>query len=139
MISLKLLLVSFFWAGLALFIFELVWYHLEKRLDLLSKLPPELLEQTGLGYFISRFVMQFAFLVAVPSTVYSWFYVLLPFYGLRAGIGVAVSLFLLGIVPFAIWILMRIKLPLSYILFQMAGYLLKLILIYGIISYLYIL
>lgn len=139
MISFSLLVACLVWGGLALLIFEIIWYQLEKRLALLKRLPPELIEETGLGYFISKFIMQYSFLVAVPGAVYSWFYVLLPFYGARAGMAVALVLFLLGILPFTIAILLRIKLPLSYILFQLAGYLLKLILIYGVIGYLYIL
>lgn len=139
MISFKLLLACLFWGGLALLIFEIIWYQLERKLTLLKRLPPELVEETGLGYFISKFIMQFSFLVAVPGAVYSWFYVLLPFYGARAGMAVAMALFLLGILPFTIAVLLRVKLPLSYVLFQLAGYLLKLLLVYGIIGYLYIL
>ncbi|MEZ5360635.1 MAG: hypothetical protein R3F48_17615 [Candidatus Zixiibacteriota bacterium] len=139
MISLQLLITSLIWAGGALFIFEVIWYQLEKRLNLLNKLPEELLEETGLGYFISKFIMQFAFIVIVPTAAYSWFYVMIPFYGIRAGMAVALVLFILGIMPFTVAILMRVKLPVSYILFQLAGYLLKLLLIYGIIGYLYIL
>lgn len=139
MIRLNLLITSLIWAGGALFIFELIWYQLEKKLDLLHKIPAELLEETGVGYFISKFIMQFAFIVIVPTAAYSWFYVMLPFYGIRSGMAVALVLFILGIMPFTVSILMRVKLPVSYILFQLAGYLLKLLLIYGIIGYLYIL
>lgn len=139
MISLDLMITSLLWAGGALFIFELIWYLLETRLDLLHKIPAGLLEETGVGYFISKFIMQFAFLVVVPTAAYSWFYVMLPFYGIRAGMAVGLILFILGIMPFTVAILMRVKLPVSYILFQLAGYLLKLLLIYGIIGYLYIL
>jgi len=139
MISFPLLLASLFWAGLALFIFELLWFALEKKLALLKDLPSELLEETGIGFFISKFIMQLAFLVAVPAVAYSWFYVLVPFYGVRAGVGLAVFIFILGLVPFSVSVLMRIKLPLAFVLFQMAGHLLRTIIIYGIIAYLYIL
>jgi len=64
---------------------------------------------------------------------------LVPFYGLQAGIGLAVFIFILGIIPFSVSVLMHVKLPVAFILFQMAGHLLKTILIYGIIAYLYIL
>ena len=139
MISFQLLLTTLFWAGLALLGFEILWYNLENRLSLLKHMPPELLEETGLGYFISKYIMQLAFLVAVPSVAYSWFYVLVPFYGVRAGVGMAVFIFVLGLVPFSVSVLMRIKLPLAFVLFQMAGHLIKTILVYGIIAYIYIL
>ncbi|MCK5127834.1 MAG: hypothetical protein KAR42_16375 [candidate division Zixibacteria bacterium] len=139
MISFQLLLASLLWTGGALLAFELIWYFLEKKLDLLKKLPPGLIEEAGVGYFVSKFVMQFAFLVVVPTAVYSWFYVMVPFYGVRAGIAMALLLFIFGIMPFTVTILMRVKLPVSFILFQLAGYLLKLIMVYGIIGYLYIL
>ena len=139
MISFPLLLACLFWAGLALFVFELFWFILEKKLALLKDLPQELLEETGIGFFISKFIMQLAFLVAVPAVAYSWFYVLVPFYGVRAGVGMAIFIFILGLVPFSVSVLMRIKLPLAFVLFQMAGHLIKMILVYGIIAYLYIL
>ena len=139
MINLSLLLASLFWAGLALLVFELLWFALEKKLALLKDLPRELLEETGIGFFVSKFIMQLAFLVAVPAVAYSWFYVLVPFYGVRAGVSMAVFIFILGLVPFSVSVLMRIKLPLAFVLFQMAGHLLKTIIIYGIIAYLYIL
>jgi len=139
MINQRLLLTALLWAGLALFVFELIWYQIERRLKLLKDMPSQVLEDTGVGFFISRFIMQLAFLVVVPTVAYSWFYVLVPFYGVRAGVAMALFIFILGIVPFAVIVLMRIKLPLSFMLFQMAGYLLKIIIVYGIIAYLYIL
>ena len=137
MISFRLFRACLLWGGVTLFVVELLWYTLEKKLGLLAKLPRELLEEDGCAFFIAKFISQFAFLVVLPAVVYSWFYVMVPFYGYRAGIAAALFLFLLGIVPFSITLLMRVKLPLSYTLFQMAGYLIKLILIYAVIATLY--
>jgi len=139
MISLSLLLACLLWAGLALLVFELIWYVLEKKLKLLAKLPAEMKETTGSGYFFSRFLMNLAFMVVLPSVVYSWFYVLVPFYGVRAGVSLAMLVFMLGIVPFTATIMFRVRLPLSFILFQLSGHLLKLVLVFGVIGYLYIL
>jgi len=139
MISIWLLIYCLIFAGGALFVFELIWYVLERQLNLLDKVPKDILEDSGMGYFFSKFIMQFAFMVALPSVLYSWVYVLIPFYGIRAGIAIALFLFMLGIVPYSIALLMRVKLPMAYTLFQMTGYLLKLILVYGIIGYIYVL
>jgi hypothetical protein len=139
MISVQLLLTTLFWAGLALLIIELLLTLLEKKLALLDHIPHELLEEISVGYFVSKYIMQLAFLVAVPAVAYSWFYVMVPFYGLRAGVALAVFIFILGLVPFSASVLMRIKLPLAFILFQMAGHLIKTIIVYGIIAWLYIL
>lgn len=139
MISLPLLGACLLWGGVALFVFDLIWYFLEKKLDLTAKLPPELMEPYGPGYFISKYMTGFAFLVALPSVLYSWAYVLVPFYGLRAGIVLALYLFVLGIIPYSVILLMRIKIPLAYTLFQLAGYLMRLLVIYGIIASLYVL
>ncbi|MDD4052890.1 MAG: hypothetical protein PHR28_13470 [candidate division Zixibacteria bacterium] len=139
MISIKLFLACLVAGGAALFAIESIWYILEKKLDLTAKLPAEMVEAMGSGYFLSRLVSQFAFLVALPAVIYSWAYVLIPFYGVRAGMVLALYLFIMGIIPFSSVFLMRIKLPLAYTLFQLAGYLVKLIVIYGIIAYLYIL
>lgn len=139
MISLPQMLYTLLWAGLALLIFESLWYVLENRLNLLGKLPAELVEPPNLSLLISRYIMQFAFLVVAPTIIYGWVYILLPFYGVRAGIASALILFVMGAVPFSVIIMSRIKLPLSFILFQLAGHLLRLILVFGIISYIYIL
>lgn len=137
MISVKLLLACLFWGGTALLIFEIFWHMLEKKLKIPSKLPPELLEEDGLGYFISKYVMQFAFLVTLPTVIYSGFYVMVPFSGIRAGIAMALFAFMLGIIPYSVSLLMHIKIPLSYTLFQTAGHLLKLLLVFGVIAHLY--
>ncbi|MEE9443345.1 MAG: hypothetical protein V3V99_11840 [candidate division Zixibacteria bacterium] len=137
--SFELLLFSLLWAGISLLIIDYIWYLLEKKLALLNKLPKDILEEISIGYFFSKYIMQLSFLVAVPSAIYSLFYLTLPFYGARAGIAVAFVLFVLGIVPFTISLIMRVKLPLSYVLFQLAGYLIKLVIVYGIIGYIYIL
>ncbi len=139
MISLPLLMACLLWAGAALLGFELIWYYLEKKLNLLAKIPDEFKEATGSGYFFSRFLMNLAFLVVMPSVVYSWFYVLVPFYGVRSGVALAMLVFMLGIVPFSATLIFQIRLPLSFTLFQLAGHLLKLLIVYGIIAYLYIL
>jgi hypothetical protein len=139
MISIRLFLACLLWGGAALVVIESLWYVLEKKLDLTAKLPAEMVEPMGSGYLVSRLVSQFAFLVALPAVVYTWAYVLIPFYGIRAGIVLALYLFIMGIIPFSTVFLMRIKLPLAYTLFQLAGYLIKLMVIYGIIAYLYIL
>lgn len=139
MISLAQMLHTLLWAGLALLLFEFLWYLLENRLNLLGKFPAELLEKPNLSLFISRYIMQFAFLVIAPTIIYGWVYTLLPFYGLRAGVACAIVLFVLGAVPFSVVFISRIKLPLSFTLFQLAGHLLRLILVFGIISYIYIL
>ncbi len=139
MISFRLLLACLFWAGLGLFIVELILHILEKQLGLLRRIPSDLLEEPGAGLFVSKFVMQFAFLVTFPAVAYSWFYVLVPFSGIRAGMALALVLFLMGIIPFTVTLLMRIRFPVSYTLFQLAGQLIKLMVVYGIISYLYVL
>ncbi|MFH1699341.1 MAG: hypothetical protein ABIE07_02040 [Candidatus Zixiibacteriota bacterium] len=137
--SFELLLYALLCAGSSLLIVDYIWYLLEKKLALLNKLPKEILEDVSIGYFFSKYIMQLLFLVAVPSAIYSLFYLTLPFYGARAGIAVAFILFVLGIVPFTISLIMRVKLPLSYVLFQLSGFLIKLVLVYGIIGYFYIL
>jgi hypothetical protein len=139
MISFRLLLACLLWGGAALLVIEIIFYLIEKKLALLKNLPKEILEETGAGFFVSRYIMQLAFLVVVPTVVYSWFYVLIPFYGVRAGVALAVFIFILGIVPYTASMLTRVKLPLAYMLFQLAGYLIKIIIVYGIIAYLYIL
>lgn len=139
MISIRLLVAALVYAGAALLIIELIIHLAERKLNLLAKLPPDLLEDITAGFFVSKFIMQLAFLVVIPTIAYSWFYLVIPLYGTRAGVGMAVFIFLLGIVPYSSSLFMRVKLPMAYTLFHMAGYFVKIVVVYGIIAYLYIL
>ncbi len=109
----------------------------EKKLRLTEGIPAELQESAGIAFFVMNFVMEALFYVAIPSTVYAFFYQLLPVSGLRAGLAGALFAFVLGAAPLGMRLSVRLRLPMPYVLFLLVSHLLKLGGALGIIGYLY--
>jgi len=137
MISFELLLYCVLAAGAYLLSMSLLLDWLERKLKLSSGLPEEMVETTGVSWTLTNFTMELLFYVAIPMIVYSFFYYLLPFYGVRAGIASALFAFGLGAVPAMIGLAVRIKLPMPYLMYILFSILLKLIGCLAIIGYLY--
>jgi hypothetical protein len=136
-ISFELLIWCLLSGAVYLLIVDFLWYRLEKFIPTLIGFPTALLEERGPGWFVSSFIIEFIFFVLLPSVVYGWFYTLIPFSGLRGGIMVGLYLLLFGMMPMALLILFRIKIPVVFMLYQLLGYLIKVIGAMAIIGYLY--
>lgn len=139
MVSFSLLTACLLAGGAWLLLVGFLWYKLENIVPVLRGFPESHIEKRGLSWFISCFVIEFIFFVFVPSVVYSWFYTVIPFYGMRGGIAVGMYVYIFGMIPLAILTLFRIKIPALYMLYLMCGLLIKLIGSMAIIGYLYIL
>ena len=137
MISIELMLYSVVCAGAYLLILSFLLDFIERRLKLTDALPPEMVESTGVTWTLANFVMELLFFVAIPTIAYSFFYYLLPFYGVRAGLASGLFAFALGAVPVMIGLSVRIKLPMPYMLYLLFSTLLKLVGCLAIIGYLY--
>ena len=75
--------------------------------------------------------------MAIPTIVYGFFYYLLPFYGIRAGLASGLFAFAIGTAPAMMGLAVRVKLPMTYLMFILFSSLLKLLGCLGIIGYLY--
>ena len=137
MISYELLLYCVLAAGAYLLSMSLLLDWFERKLKLSSGVPEEMVETTGVSWTLANFTMELLFYVAIPMIVYSFFYYLLPFYGVRAGIASALFAFGLGAVPAMIGLAVRLKLPMPYLMYILFSILLKLIGCLAIIGYLY--
>jgi hypothetical protein len=137
MISLELMIYCLLAAGAYLLIISLLLDFVERRLKLTATLPDKLVESTGLSFTLANFILELLFYVAIPTIVYTFFYYLLPFYGVRAGMATGLFAFVLGSVPALMGLAVRIKLPMPYVLYVLLAILLKLIGCLGIIGYLY--
>lgn len=137
MISIQFILYCFLAAGLYLLVVSIILDWMERGLRLRAYMPQQLLERTGIGAVFSNFIMEALFYVAIPTLVYSFFYYLIPFSGLRAGMAGTLFAFVLGTAPTIMGLSMRVKLPLPYVLFMMLSVLLKLGGCMLIIAYLY--
>ena len=123
--------------GVYLLIATLALEFTAKKMKLLSGVPEAILEDSGgvwLGLF---FIMEFLFFVTIPTVAYSFFYLIVPFSGVKAGMAATLFAFTLGAVPLVMSQSVRLKLPMQYLLFLLLGYLVKLGGCLAIISYLY--
>lgn len=136
-ISFKLLLYCLLFAGAYLLLIDLLWSKLEQYLPMPGSFPKDLIEPRDIGWFLSAFIIEFLFFVLMPAVVYGWFYTVIPFSGIKGGISVGLYLIFFGILPMVLLLLFRIKIPLVFMLYQLLGFLIKLIGAMAIIGYLY--
>jgi hypothetical protein len=137
MVSQQLLLYCLLAAGGYLLVISLVLNFIERRLKLTQGIPSELIESSGFSWSAVRFVMEALFFVVIPSIAYSFFYLVIPVSGIRAGMAAALFAFALGAAPTLMGMSVRVSLPMPYLLFVLLSHLLKLTGSLVIISYLY--
>ena len=137
MISIELIVYCVVAAGAWLLAISLVLQFAESKLRVSERIPEQLLEQAAVGWFVVNFVTELLFYVVIPTLAYSMFYVVLPLSGVRAGMAVALVAFTLGAVPLLMGMSMRVKLPMTFMLFALVSFLIKLGGTLTIIGYLY--
>ncbi len=136
-LSFKLLLTSLVCGAVYLLIIGFIWSFVEKFIPTFENFPKHLIEEKSGGWIFYNLFIEFIFFVFMPTVVYHWLYALLPVSGIRGGVAVGLFLFIMGIVPYSILILFRIKLPVVYLLYQTVGLMLKVVGALAIIGYLY--
>jgi len=137
MISYKLMFYCFAVSGIYLLVMSIVLSLIEVSLKLNRGLPKELVEESNLAWFIMNFVMEFLFYVVIPTIIFSFFYVVIPLSGIKAGLAAAVLAFLLGATPVLMGLSVKIKLPMPLVLFGLLSHLIKLGGAMALIGYLY--
>ena len=137
MISTELIAYCLALGGVTLLIVTFFYEWLGKLLKLTRDMPKELIEQTSMSWYLLNYVMEFLFMVAVPTFAYSIFVIALPLEGVRPALAAAVLAFTLGAAPTLLAISVRIKLSPTYLLYILVGVLIKLAAIMAIIGYLY--
>lgn len=137
MISMELLTYCIVTGAVYLLAADGLFTFLENKVGVVKSIPESLREETGLGWFVTNYIMELLFFVAIPSMGYSFLYVILPLSGIRAGMAVGLVAFTLGAVPLLMGLTVRMKLPMQYLLFSLLGYFVKLSGCLIIIGYLY--
>lgn len=137
MVSFELLMYCAVIGGIYLLVISLLFDFLERRLKLTAGIPKEMLEEEGCLWSAMNFFMEVLFYVIIPSVAYSFFYLILPLSGAKAGLGSALFAFILGAAPVGMRLSVRVKLPMSYILFVMLSHIVKLGGSLAIIAHLY--
>jgi len=103
----------------------LIQYALERIIRLSREVPESQSEKSRPMLYILQFISDLIFFVIIPSAVYYWIYPILPFAGFRSGIALGVAAYILGSLPYAINLSLRIKIPATIILFTLFFNLLK--------------
>ena len=137
MISYKLMIYCFAVSGVYLLMVSFILNLVESKLKLSRGLPQELVEESNLVWFIMNFVMEFLFYVVIPTIIFSFFYMVIPLSGVKAGLAAALLAFLLGATPVLMGLSVKIKLPMPLLLFGLLSHLLKLGGTMALIGYLY--
>jgi hypothetical protein len=136
-ISLELILYCIVVAGLYLLVLSTILELIGRKLKISRGVPAELLEPVGWGWFALTYVMELLFFVIIPTLAYSFFYLIVPLSGVRAGMAGALFVFTLGAVPALMGLSVRIRFSMLYLLYFLLGLLLKLAGAMTIIGYLY--
>lgn len=137
MYSPKLAFYCFVFSGAYLLVISLLLGFVEHKLRIKEGIPPELIETAALGWAAINFLMELLFYVVIPTIAYSFFYLVIPLAGIKAGMAAALFAFTMGASPALMGLSVRIKLPMPFILFQLLALLIKLGGSLAIIGYLY--
>lgn len=137
MISATLMLACVAAAGVYLLAISIVLQIIERQLKLSTGIPAELLETTGWVWTGFTFIMELMFYVVIPTLAYSFFYVIMPFSGMRAGIAAGLFAFVMGATPALMGLSVRVRLPMPYLLYLLLSVLLKVCGCMLIIAWLY--
>ena len=136
----KLMLSCLASGALYLLLIELALGKLEKylaRVGLWENYPTELIRAIGPGARGWNLLTQFVLFTLVPTLTYAWFYLLLPFEGVRSGVAVGLWSVALGAAPLAILLGTRLRLPYPALAFIVLGQLIKLCGSLAIIGFLF--
>ncbi len=122
-------------AAAVLLVVILLQLVLEKLFRFYSLIPEQLREERGKTWFVFLFAIEIVLYVIAPTLFYFWIYTVLPFFSYRAGIGMALFLYIFGTLPFAIGLALRMKLPGGVLTFSLFFNLLKLAACWGVITW----
>ena len=125
MVSVGLMLACIVSAGAYLLAVSILLQLAERRFGFTRGVAADLLESTGWVWIGMTFLMEVMFFVVIPTLAYSFFYVLLPFSGVRAGMAAGLFAFVLGATPAIMGLSVRVKLPMPFLLFILFSVLLK--------------
>ena len=137
MVPVRLLVLCLVSAGAYLAVVSVLLGWVERALRLREMIPPALREETGVVWSMMNLLMEGLFFVVIPSLAFAFFYVVLPVTGVRAGLAAAVFAFTIGAAPALMGLAVRVRLPMTLVLFSLLSLFVKLGGSLAIIGYLY--
>jgi len=112
-----------------------IQFSLEKTFGFYSLIPDALREERTKYWMLLVFVVEIVLYAIGPTAFYFWIYDVLPFFSYRAGISVAILLYLFGTLPFAVGLALRMKLPAGILAFSFFFNFVKLATCWGTVTY----
>ncbi len=137
MVSYELVAYCLVGAGVYLLLVSAFFEWIGKKLPLTRGIPEDMVEKTDLAGFVVNFLMEMLFYVAIPTIAYTFFYLIIPMSGPKAGMAVTLIAFTLGAIPIMMVLTVRIKMPLPFVLYLVLSQLIKLGGSLIVIGYLY--
>jgi hypothetical protein len=107
----------------------------EKLLKISSHIKEKKENEIGFILYFMQFLSDLLFFVVIPSLVYYWIYPIMPFVGYKAGVAVALGAYILGSLPYATNLSLRVKIPAIVIVSTLFFNLLKLAGAMGVITH----
>ncbi len=108
----------------------------EKIFRFYSLIPEGLRESRGPVWLMFLILIEILLYAIAPTVFFFWIYALLPFFSYRAGVAVGLFLYLFGVLPFAMGLTLRMKMPGGVLTFTFFFTLLKLTACWATITYL---
>jgi len=139
MIPQSLLLYCLLLGGVYLAVMSVIVELVGRLLKVKRGIPESIQEEQTWGGWLTLYLIEFLFFVAVPSLAFAVLYTAVPLTGMRSGLAAALFAVGLGAAPVAVGLSIRLKLYMPFLMYQLLGHLLKLGGTLTIISYLYFL
>lgn len=108
---------------------------IERILKLREHIQPEGRNEWGFGMYFFQLIFDLFFFVILPALVYFWINPIMPFSGFRAGIAVGIGAYILGSLPYATCLSLRIKIPSVLIVSTLFFNVIKLTASLGVVTY----
>ena len=130
----KIFILTIIYGTIPLIIVSLIQIVVERTMKLHTYIPENLRSEKGSTLFILQFVSDLFFFVILPTLIYYWIYPIMPFSGYKSGVAVGIAAYVLGSLPYATSLGLRVKIPAPLIVSTLFFNLLKLTAALGVIT-----
>ena len=130
----KILIYTFLLAAIPLVIVTVLQIVFEKATKIMKHIPEAQKEERGFSLYLLQFLSDLFFFVIIPAIIYYWVYPVMPFSGFKTGVAIGIGAYILGSLPYATSLSLRIKVPPVVIVSTLFFNLLKLSCTIGIIT-----
>ena len=130
----KILIYTFLLAAIPLVVVTILQIVFEKTARIMKHIPEAQKEERGFSLYLLQFLCDLFFFVIIPSIIYYWVYPVMPFSGFKTGVAIGIGAYILGSLPYATSLSLRIKVPSVMIVSTLFFNLLKLSCSIGVIT-----